>query len=105
MSSRNRAIPPVDDEPGAAALLLYMPDELKREVARIVEYYNNEPYHKPLHIFTPAQLCHGGQREINTRRKLIRLRTLRKKEHCNLMRRSTKSATARSPNSPQDKKI
>jgi len=61
----------------------YYPDELKRELERFVEYYNNERVHESLKNVTPADVYHGRHHEIQTSRQLLKMQTLRRRRWYN----------------------
>jgi putative transposase len=61
----------------------YYPDELKRELGRFVEYYNNERVHESLKNVTPADVYHGRHHEIQTSRQLLKMQTLRRRRWYN----------------------
>lgn len=65
----------------------FLPWELEQEIARFVEYYNNERYHESLGNVTPADVYCGRHREIFTRRDEIKRRTLKQRRHYNLKHR------------------
>ena len=54
----------------------YLPEELEREIAVFVEYYNHQRYHEPLNNLTPADVFFGRAQEVLTRRQEIKQRTL-----------------------------
>ena len=54
----------------------YFPEELEGEIARFVDYYNNERYHESLKNVTPADMFFGRAEEVLERRKKIKQRTL-----------------------------
>lgn len=61
----------------------YQPEELEREIARFVEYYNNERYHESLNNLTPADVYCGRAKEIETRRERIKRQTLQQRRKYN----------------------
>jgi putative transposase len=61
----------------------YLPEELEREIARFVEYYNNERYHESLNNLTPADVYYGRAREVETRRERIKRETLQQRRRYN----------------------
>jgi len=61
----------------------YMPGELEREIARFVEYYNNQRYHESLNNLTPADVYSGRAREIETRRERIKRETFERRRRYN----------------------
>jgi len=70
-------------------LKYYSPWELEREIARFIEYYNNERYHESLDNVTPADVYHGRREQILIRRKQIKERTLRNRKTYNLSQTKT----------------
>jgi transposase InsO family protein len=71
----------------------YMPGELEAEIARFIAYYNNERYHESLENVTPADVYFGRQREIITRRELLKRRTLKRRKRYNLRVNQLKPST------------
>ena len=69
----------------------FFPWELEQEVARFVEYYNNERYHESLGNVTPADVYFGRHREIMTRREEIKRRTMNQRRRYNLKHRGGES--------------
>lgn len=61
----------------------FMPEELEREIARFVEYYNIERYHESLNNLTPADVYSGRAREIETRRERIKRETFERRRRYN----------------------
>lgn len=61
----------------------YQPEELEREIARFVGYYNNERYHESLNNLTPADVYCGRAKEIETRRERIKRQTLQQRRKYN----------------------
>jgi putative transposase len=57
----------------------YQSEVLEREIARFVEYYNNERVHESLDNVTPADVYHGRHHEIQTARQLLKMQTLRRR--------------------------
>ena len=62
----------------------YQKEELERELARFVDYYNNERIHESLDNVTPADVYHGRHHEILTARQLLKMQTLRRRRCYNL---------------------
>lgn len=62
----------------------YYPWELEQALEGFVEYYNHERYHEALDNLTPADVYAGKSEEVLTRRKQIKLDTLRKRKQQNL---------------------
>ena len=57
----------------------YQKEELERELARFVDYYNNERVHESLDNVTPADVYCGRHHEILTARQLLKMQTLRRR--------------------------
>ncbi len=62
----------------------YSPWELERAIGRFVEHYNHRRYHESLGNVTPADVFHGRQREIVTRRAKIKKKTMARRRRENL---------------------
>ncbi len=56
------------------------PWELEQALEAFVESYNHERYHESLDNLTPADVYAGKSEEVLTRRKQIKLDTLRKRK-------------------------
>ena len=54
----------------------YSPEELEREIADFVDYYNNRRYHESLDNLTPMDVFTGRAKEVLTRRAEIKKQTL-----------------------------
>jgi transposase InsO family protein len=63
----------------------YLPGELKEEIARFVDYYNNHRYHESLDNLTPVDVYEGRAREILSDRKEIKQRTMMRRRVENLL--------------------
>lgn len=61
----------------------YQPEELERELALFVDYYNNKRVHESLDNVTPADVYHGRHREIITARQKLKAQTLRRRRWYN----------------------
>jgi len=57
----------------------YLSEELEREIARFVDYYNNERVHESLDNVTPADVYLGRHRKILEARQLVKMQTLRRR--------------------------
>jgi transposase InsO family protein len=57
----------------------YSPEELEREIASFVTYYNNERYHESLNNVTPADVYYGRAQMVLAKRESIRRRTMRER--------------------------
>jgi len=55
----------------------YSSKELEQAIGSFMAYYNNKHYHEALDNLTPADVCFGREKEVWTRRELIKIRTLR----------------------------
>jgi len=66
----------------------WFPEELERNIADFVEWYNNERIHESLKNITPRNMYNGNQREILTRRESIKRRTMMKRRQYNLKLKS-----------------
>ena len=53
----------------------YLPEELEREIAAFVDYYNHHRYHESLNNLTPADVYFGRAQEVLTRRQEIKQKT------------------------------
>jgi putative transposase len=62
----------------------FFPWEVEQEIARFVEYYNNERYHESLENLKPADVYFGRYREIVTQREEIKRRTMKQRRRHNL---------------------
>ena len=65
----------------------YLPGELKQEIERFVEYYNNQRYHESLDNLTPADVYFGRKRERLTVREMIKRETMKLRRAYNLGKR------------------
>jgi transposase-like protein len=63
----------------------YFPDDLRAEIDRFVEYYNNDRYHESLNNVTPADVYFGRDNDIKIKRKETKWRTLRQRKKHNLV--------------------
>jgi len=63
----------------------YFPDDLRAEIDRFVDYYNNHRYHESLNNVTPADVYFGRNNEIEDKREQTKWRTLRQRRNHNLV--------------------
>ncbi len=63
----------------------YFPEDLRAEINRFVEYYNNRRYHESLNNVTPADVYFGRNHDIEIKRKETKWRTLRQRKKQNLV--------------------
>jgi hypothetical protein len=54
----------------------YSPEELEREIAQFVEYYNNERFHESLDNLTPMDVFTGKTKDVLEKRAEIKRQTL-----------------------------
>jgi transposase InsO family protein len=62
----------------------FSPEELEREIARFVDYYNNQRYHESLDNLTPMDVYTGKAKEVLAKRAEIKKRTLQARRLQNL---------------------
>ena len=62
----------------------YLPGDLEQEIAKWVEYYNNERLHESLDNVTPADMYFGRKEKILTQRQIIKQKTLLERKRINL---------------------
>lgn len=58
----------------------YSPGELTERLKQFVDYYNNHRYHESLENVTPADVYFGRKEKILKRRKMIKMKTMRKRK-------------------------
>ena len=63
----------------------YFPDDLRAEIDRFVDYYNNHRYHESLNNVAPADVYFGRNNEIEDKREQTKWRTLRQRKNHNLV--------------------
>jgi len=64
----------------------YFTEELEREIADFVQYYNHERYHESLDNLTPADVYSGRTRELLDQRREIKILTIQMRRSNHLMR-------------------
>jgi hypothetical protein len=62
----------------------YLPWELEEEIGGFVQYYNQQRVHESLDNVTPADMCHGRAREIQTARERLKQQTLKRRRRYNM---------------------
>jgi len=62
----------------------YFPGELERELARFIDYYNNERYHESLNNVTPADVYFGRHHQVISMREKIKQSTMQQRKKANL---------------------
>ena len=62
----------------------YFPWELENELKRFVDHYNNERYHESINNVTPADVFYGRHHEVLSRRKRIKIATIKLRRKQNL---------------------
>ena len=62
----------------------YLPGDLKLEISKWVNHYNNERLHESLDNVTPADMYFGRKEKILTKRDLIKERTLLERKQINM---------------------
>ena len=62
----------------------YYPQDLINTIEEFVDYYNNERYHESINNLKPVDVFNGLQREILTKREVIKEITLKKRKKMNL---------------------
>jgi putative transposase len=62
----------------------YLPGDLEQEIAKWVQYYNNERLHESLDNVTPADMYFGRKEKILTQRQIIKQKTLLERKRINL---------------------
>ena len=77
-SGQDRALAPDAQEPHSAREL-YLPDDLKAQIARFIERYNHRRYHESLQNLTPADVYFGRGRTILLERERIKRDTIRQR--------------------------
>jgi hypothetical protein len=61
----------------------YSPDELIDQLDPFIQYYNNDRYHEALQNLTPADVYYGRSRDILSRRKRIKKKTMLQRRRYN----------------------
>ena len=63
----------------------YSPSQLREAIADFVEYYNNQRYHESLDNMTPADVFYGKEKEVQSKRNIIKRETMALRRHQNLV--------------------
>ena len=62
----------------------FLPTELETEIARFVQYYNNQRYHESLDNLTPADVYFGRAKEVLSKRDQVKKHTMQQRRLQNL---------------------
>ena len=57
----------------------FFPDELKENIEKFVNYYNNQRYHESLKNVTPADVYFGREKELLNQRKETKMKTIKER--------------------------
>lgn len=68
----------------------YTPEELEKEIAAFVEYYNNHRYHESINNLTPADVYCGRDEKIISMREKIKQQTMQLRRVYNLKKEGNK---------------
>ncbi|MFC1556107.1 integrase core domain-containing protein, partial [candidate division KSB1 bacterium] len=69
----------------------YSPEELEKEIAAFVEYYNNHRYHESLNNLTPADVYIGRDKKIISTKEKIKQQTMKSRREYNLKKEVNKN--------------
>lgn len=68
----------------------YSPEELEKEIAAFVEYYNNNRYHESLDNVTPADVYYGRDEKTISKRDKVKQKTMKSRREYNLKKEDNK---------------
>jgi transposase InsO family protein len=68
----------------------YLPWELEAEIAKFIDYYNNERYHEAINNIIPVDMYYGRAQKILTQRDIIKRQTMQNRRRYNLETESKK---------------
>ena len=68
----------------------YSPEELEKEIAAFVEYYNNNRYHESLDNVTPADVYYGRDEKTISKRDKVKQKTMKSRRKYNLKKEDNK---------------
>ena len=57
----------------------YAPEQLRKNIAAFIDYYNNRRYHESLDNLTPADVYYGRAEQIIRKRKEVKRKTILKR--------------------------